>query len=127
MRKTVYSASGLSVITGIKNSYMIAETPPPPYYAVIFTSVRTESDQGYAEMSEKMEALAKKQPGFLGVESARENLGITVSYWKDLDSVRRWKEHAEHTLARQKGRELWYRQFKTRIAWVERDYGFDNE
>lgn len=106
---------------------MIAETPPPPYYAVIFTSVRTERDQGYAEMSEKMEALAKKQPGFLGVESARENLGITVSYWKDLDSIRRWKEHAEHTLARQKGRELWYRQFKTRIARVERDYGFDNE
>jgi heme-degrading monooxygenase HmoA len=106
---------------------MIAETPLPPYYAVIFTSVRTEIDQGYTEMSEKMEALAKKQPGFLGVESARENLGITVSYWKDLDSIRRWKEHAEHTLARQKGRELWYRQFKTRIAWVEKDYGFDNE
>ncbi len=106
---------------------MIAKTPPPPYYAVIFTSVRTEGDQGYSEMSEKMEALAKKQPGFLGVESAREFLGITVSYWKDLDSIRRWKEHAEHTLARQKGREVWYQQYRTRITRVERDYGFDKE
>ena len=106
---------------------MIAKTPPPPYYAVIFTSVRTEVDQGYSEMSEKMEALAKKQPGFLGVESAREFLGITVSYWKDLDSIRHWKEHAEHTLARQKGREVWYRQYRTRITRVEKDYGFDIE
>lgn len=103
---------------------MIAETPPPPYYAVIFTSVRTEGDQGYTEMSERMVALAEQQPGFLGVESARGNLGITVSYWKDLDSIRRWKKHAEHTLARQKGREVWYRQFKTRISKVERDYDF---
>jgi heme-degrading monooxygenase HmoA len=105
---------------------MIAETPTPPYYAVIFTSVRSEGDQGYSEMSEKMKALAEQQPGFLGVESARENLGITVSYWKDMDSIRRWKEHAEHTLARRKGREVWYRQFKSRIAKVERDYEFDN-
>ena len=107
--------------------FMIAKTPPPPYYAVIFTSVRSEGDQGYSEMSEKMMALAKKQPGFLGVESSREYLGITVSYWKEPDSIRRWKEQAEHTLARQKGREVWYRQFKTRIAKVERDYDFVRE
>ena len=106
---------------------MIAETPSPPYYAVIFTSVRSQIDQGYSEMSDKMVTLAKRQPGFLGVESSRESLGITVSYWKDLDSIRQWKEHAGHTLARQKGREVWYRQFKARIAKVERDYGFDNE
>jgi heme-degrading monooxygenase HmoA len=111
----------------MKNKNMIAETPSPPYYAVIFTSVRSQGDHGYSEMSDRMVALAKKQPGFLGVESSREYLGISVSYWKDLDSIRCWKEHAEHTLARKKGREVWYRQFKTRIAKVERDYGFDNE
>jgi heme-degrading monooxygenase HmoA len=104
---------------------MIAQTPPPPYYSVIFTSVRTEGDNGYEEMGAKMMDLAAQQPGFLGVESAREEVGITVSYWKDLESIRNWKEHVEHTLAREKGRSAWYKAFKTRIALVEKDYGFE--
>ncbi len=104
---------------------MIAQTPTPPYYAVIFTSLRTEVDDGYEEMAEKMIALAAKQEGFLGVESARNDLGITVSYWKDLQSIKNWKEHYEHTLAREKGRKEWYKSFKTRIALVERDYEYE--
>lgn len=104
---------------------MIAKTPKPPYYAVIFSSVRTEEDNGYAAMSDRMVELAKQQDGFIGVESAREELGITVSYWRDLDSIRKWKENAEHTVAREKGRRDWYQSFKTRIAKVERDYEFE--
>ena len=104
---------------------MIAETPQPPYYAVIFTSVRTEGDNGYAEMAVRMVELAQQQDGFLGVESARNEIGITVSYWRDLESIKRWKEHAEHSFAREKGRSEWYKSFKTRIAKVERDYGFE--
>lgn len=104
---------------------MIAGTPEPPYYAVIFTSTRTEGDQGYAAMSDRMIELAEKQPGFLGVEHAREDLGITVSYWQDLESIKNWKHHAEHSIARQKGREEWYRSFKVRISRVERDYEFE--
>jgi heme-degrading monooxygenase HmoA len=100
----------------------IANTPPAPYYAVIFTSLRTAVDEGYGDMAEKMVALAAQQPGFLGVESARDGLGITVSYWKDLESIRAWKAHAEHQVAQQLGREKWYAAFKTRIAKVERDY-----
>ena len=88
---------------------MIARTPEPPYYAVIFTSTRTEGNHGYAAMSDRMIELAEKQPGFLGVEHAREDLGITVSYWKDLESIKNWKHHAEHSIARQKGREEWYK------------------
>jgi heme-degrading monooxygenase HmoA len=103
---------------------MIADTPSPPYYAVIFTSVRTSGDNDYAQMSEKMVELAQKQDGFLGVESAREELGITVSYWLDLESIRKWKENTEHIFARAKGREIWYNSFTTRIAKVERDYRF---
>ena len=103
---------------------MIARTPVPPYYAVIFTSTRTEGDHGYAAMSDRMIELAEKQPGFLGVEHAREELGITVSYWKDLESIKKWKHHAEHTQARNKGRSEWYKNFKVRIAKVERDYKF---
>ena len=72
-----------------------------------------------------MMELAEQQPGFLGVEHARETLGITVSYWKDLESIKKWRKHADHTLARQKGRSDWYKAFKVRIARVERDYGFD--
>lgn len=104
---------------------MIAHTPEAPYYAVIFTSVRTEGDNGYAEMADRMVELAQQQDGFLGVESARNEVGITVSYWRDLESIKRWKEHAEHSFAREKGRSEWYKSFKTRIAKVERDYGFE--
>ena len=104
---------------------MIANTPKPPYYAVIFTSVRTYKDHGYAETSARMVELASEQDRFLGVESAREELGITVSYWKDLNSIKKWKENAEHTIAREKGRSDWYNSFKTRIALVERDYEFE--
>jgi heme-degrading monooxygenase HmoA len=104
---------------------LIAKTPSPPYYAVIFSSVRTDGDNGYSDMSEKMEQLASVQDGFLGMESAREGLGITVSYWSDLDSIKRWRENSEHSVARMKGRSDWYQSFKTRIARVERDYEFE--
>jgi heme-degrading monooxygenase HmoA len=106
---------------------MITETPKPPYYAVIFTSVRTEGDNGYSDMSEKMVELASKQPGFLGMESAREDVGITVSYWEDLESIKVWKRNLEHLAAQKQGKEVWYHSYKTRIARVERDYGFDKE
>ena len=88
---------------------MIANTPNPPYYAVIFTAERTEGDKGYAEMSEKMKQLACEQEGFLGLESARESLGITVSYWKDLTSIRNWKKNIYHLEAQQKGKSTWYK------------------
>lgn len=101
----------------------IANTLKPPYYAVIFTSIRTEVDNGYNEMAERMVELATLQPGFLGVESAREALGITVSYWKDLDAIKNWKMNSEHLQAQQLGHSTWYASFKMRIAKVERDYG----
>lgn len=104
---------------------MIALTPDPPYYAVIFTSIRTEGDQGYAAVSEQMMQLAAKQDGFLGVESVRNEAGITVSYWRNLESIEKWKYHADHTIARNRGRSEWYKCFKVRIAKVERAYGFD--
>ncbi|WP_457618884.1 antibiotic biosynthesis monooxygenase family protein [Lutibacter sp.] len=106
---------------------MIAKTPKPPYYAVIFSSIRTEGDKGYSEMANKMVELARLQEGFLGVESAREELGITVSYWTDLNAIKKWKENAEHLIAREKGRKEWYKFFKTRIAKVEQDYEFEKE
>ncbi|MGK9066377.1 antibiotic biosynthesis monooxygenase family protein [Stutzerimonas chloritidismutans] len=101
----------------------IAQTPEPPYYAVIFTSLRAEGDQGYGAMAGRMLELAAMQPGFLGVESARDGVGITVSYWASLEAIRRWKQQAEHLEAQRLGRERWYSTFKVRIAWVERDYG----
>jgi heme-degrading monooxygenase HmoA len=104
---------------------MIASTPVPPYYAVIFTSLRTESDtDNYATMADQMAALASVQPGYLGAESAREGLGITVSYWESLEAIRQWKAQADHLIAQQMGREKWYAAYKTRVCRVERDYGF---
>jgi heme-degrading monooxygenase HmoA len=102
---------------------LIASTPKPPYYAVIFTSHRTEGDYGYGEMAARMVELASMQPGFLGVESAREDVGITVSYWSDLESIKQWKANAEHQEAQRLGHEKWYSSFKTRISKEEHDYG----
>ena len=102
---------------------VIVNTPKPPYYAVIFTSTRTEGDNGYGEMAKRMVELAEQQSGFLGIESAREEVGITVSYWADLASIAHWKTHSEHLEAQKLGRKSWYDSFKVRISKVERDYG----
>lgn len=98
-----------------------------PYYAVIFTSTRTESDHGYLEMAQQMESLAKKQIGFLGMESARDQIGITVSYWDNLKAITDWKAQADHMFAQKKGREEWYNWYRVRICMVEREYEFKNE
>jgi heme-degrading monooxygenase HmoA len=102
---------------------LIANTPKPPYYAVIFTSYRTEGDNGYDKAADRMVELAAQQPGFLGIESAREAVGITVSYWSDIESIKNWKANAEHQVVQKSGRKLWYSSFKVRISKVERDYG----
>lgn len=106
---------------------MIAKTPKPPYYAVIFTNLRTEVNEDYSETADLMVELSAQQPGFLGIESVRETLGITVSYWKDLESIKLWKAQVDHQVAQKRGRKEWYSAFKTRIAKVERDYGFETE
>jgi heme-degrading monooxygenase HmoA len=104
---------------------MIANTPKPPYYAVIFTSLRTEISENYVETAEEMEARAQEMPGYLGHESARDGLGITVSYWESLEAIRNWKQQTAHLEAQQNGRNQWYSAYKTRIAHVERDYAFE--
>jgi heme-degrading monooxygenase HmoA len=109
---------------------VLARTPEPPYYAVIFTSVRTPEDEaGYAETADEMVALASRQPGFLGVETARDaaGLGITVSYWASLEAISAWKAEADHLTAQRLGRERWYLSYELRVALVERAYGFDRE
>ena len=100
----------------------IANTPEPPYYAVIFTSKKISEDKGYSEMANRMVELVSKQEGFLGFESAREDLGITISYWKDIESIKKWKANLEHQKAQKLGKELWYKEYKIRIAKIERDY-----
>ena len=102
-----------------------AATPEPPYYAVIFTSRRTEGDRGYDAMTGRMVALVVRQPGFLGVESARgaDGLGITVSYWRDEAAIAAWKRDTEHQQAQRAGQQTWYADYQVRVARVERAYG----
>ena len=104
----------------------IAATPPPPYYAVIFTSLKTEVEADYDDTAARMVELAAGQPGYLGVEPTRDpnGLGITVSYWESLEAIAAWKQNVEHLLAQQRGRDDWYSAYHTRIAKVERDYRF---
>ena len=103
-----------------------ARTPDPPYYAVIFTSTRTDVDEGYGDMAEKMVEMASQQLGFLGVESARgeDGLGITVSYWESEEAIANWRANAEHRIAQAHGRGKWYQEFFTRVAKVERARSF---
>lgn len=106
---------------------MLAKLPAPPYYAAIFASVRTVGDQGYEAMDARMSELAAKQPGFLGVEAARDaqGFGITVSYWRSIEDIAAWKRNAEHLLAQKLGREKWYAGFRLRVAKVERAEEWD--
>ncbi len=110
-------------------SSVIASTPEPPYFAVIFTSLRSgQNDDEYSVMSDRMTQLASEQQGFLGIESTRDEhgSGITVSYWSDHDSIRQWYEVLEHRDAQQQGRRQWYSDYRVRVAHVQRDYGFDS-
>ena len=101
---------------------MIANTPQPPYYAVIFTSILHEDSKDYAEEAQTILNLAQVQPGFLGIESARDILVITVSYWDSLESIQNWRQNARHSLAKKKGMSDFYQAYKTRITKVERAY-----
>ena len=92
---------------------------------MIFSTIRTNVDDGYTETAIRMEVLAKQQAGYLGIESARSEIGITVSYWKSLDAIMKWRNNVEHTIAREKGKALWYTQYQLRICKVERDYGYE--
>ena len=103
---------------------MIAQTPTPPYYAVIFTSIRTEGDEGYGAMATLMEELAQQVPGYLGIESVRDGLGITVSYWSSEEAIKAWKAQVQHAAAQRLGRAQWYEAYFVRVCKVERDYGF---
>ncbi len=101
---------------------MIADTPNAPYYAVIFTSKLNANHDGYIEMAEEMENEVKNQPGFLGMESARNEIGITISYWESLESIAQWKANTQHQKAQAMGRGLWYSAFTVRVCKVEREY-----
>ena len=106
------------------SAFDVGSPPEPPYTAVIFTSTRTEGDQGYAAMAARMEALAKEQPGYLGFESAREGaFGITVSYWVDDAAAAEWKQVHEHLVAQDRGRSTWYADYRVHLATVTRAYG----
>ena len=96
-----------------------------PYYAVIFSSLRTAGDHGYAKMAEEMETLARKQAGFLDIESARDGMGITVSYWESLEAIADWKANMDHKQAQKNGIKTWYSWYKVRICKVEREYEFN--
>ena len=103
---------------------MIVNNLKPPYYAVIFSTITEDNLEGYFETAQKMEVLAKLQKGYLGIESARNEIGITVSYWQTLEDIVAWKNNLEHTEARNLGRVKWYKQYQLRICKVEREYGF---
>ena len=104
---------------------MIIAHLEPPYYAVIFTTIVEDNLEGYEETAERMEVLAKLQKGYLGIESARSDIGITVSYWQTLENITHWKNNIEHTEVRNIGRKKWYKQYQLRICKVEREYGFE--
>lgn len=99
----------------------IAKTPEVPYYAVIFTTVKSDDQEGYAEMNARMFELAQQQDGYLGIESAKGEIGLSVTYWRSLEDIANWRNNAEHLAAQRKGYEIWYKAFATRVCKVERD------
>ena len=104
---------------------MIVDHLQAPYYAVIFSTLLADTLTDYERTANRMEELAKQQPGYLGIESARNQVGITVSYWENLEAISRWKNNIEHIEARERGRAVWYKKYELRICKVERAYGFE--
>jgi len=98
-----------------------------PYFAVIFTSKHSGNIEGYSEMAIKMEILAKKQTGFISMDNARNDIGITVSYWESLEAIKKWKQQTDHLEAQLKGRQDWYSWYHVRICKVEHEYEFGKE
>ncbi|MGV9250535.1 antibiotic biosynthesis monooxygenase family protein [Streptomyces sp. NPDC003697] len=102
------------------------EAHEPPYYAAVFTSVRTGNQSGYRETNARMEDLVKDIPGFLGMDHAQTpgGLGITVGYFRDADGLTEWRRNAEHRAAQKRGRDEWYESYTLHVAKVERSHGF---
>ena len=96
-----------------------------PYYAVIFSSILSEHSKGYSEMAEDMEHLARQQIGFLGMDSAKGETGITISYWKDIEAIKIWKANLDHIDAQRQGKDKWYQWYQVRICKVEKEYSFE--
>ena len=111
---------GLDLYLGVKELQM--ELYDTPYYAVVFTSKHSDDISGYSKMAGRMEELASQQPGYLGFESARSEVGIAVSYWRDLDSIKNWKANLKHQAAQRLGKDKWYSNYTVRICKVEREY-----
>ncbi len=101
-----------------------AKTPEPPYYAVMFTNQASSDAAGYSKMADLMVELAAKQPGFLGVESVRDETGfaITIFYWQDEESIASWKANSLHLGAQKQGMKRWYEHYELRVAKIERAY-----
>ncbi|WOX23379.1 antibiotic biosynthesis monooxygenase [Streptomyces solicathayae] len=101
----------------------------PPYYTAVFTSVRPDHPEGYGETLDRMKELVQDVPGFLGYESARTpgGVGITVAYFRDLEALNAWRDHAEHRAAKKHGREHWYERYCVHIGRVEQSYGFERD
>ncbi|HEX8287299.1 MAG TPA: antibiotic biosynthesis monooxygenase [Pyrinomonadaceae bacterium] len=104
-----------------------AKTPKLPYYAVIFTTIKSDDQEGYAQMNARMFALAQQQKGYIGIESARGEIGLSVTYWETLEDIDNWKNHADHLLAQEKGYSTWYQAFATRVCRVERDHFYERK
>ncbi|MEV8465595.1 antibiotic biosynthesis monooxygenase [Fluviibacterium sp. DFM31] len=105
---------------------MTVPVPPltPPYHVVVFTSLLRAPDPAYEAMAQRMVALARDAPGFLGMDSARgtDGLGITVSYWTDEAAIAAWKADTRHLAAQRLGNADWYASYSLHVARVERAY-----
>lgn len=104
---------------------MLIETPVPPYYTVIFSSIRTEVEEGYTELNDELWLDAQKLDGFIGADSVRKDdgEGITTLYFKDMETIHQWAKYQKHIRAKELGKEKWYKDYKVRIGKIEREYG----
>lgn len=97
----------------------------PLFYAVIFTSKLTGvAIEDYERNAAKMEDLCAQQPGFLGMDSARSEVGITVCYWQSLADIENWRSHLDHKSVQEKGIEIWYESYDVKVCLVEKHYSF---
>ena len=78
---------------------------------VLFRSRLTpEAANGYGAMAEQMSKLARSSPGFIAEKGfvAEDGERLTVVWWENEETLKQWRNNAEHLIAQKTGREKWY-------------------
>jgi len=104
------------------------EQEETPVIAVIFEVWPAEGRAAeYFDLAAALKADLEKIDGFVSVERfeslTTRGKYLSLSFWRDDEAVRRWRNLTAHRMAQAKGRGGVFADYRLRVASVMRDYG----